>query len=557
MSNNVQTAADFSQVKQEAQAQINEITAKQPELDAAAAAAKAEYDKLKKAANSSNFAQDADGKIIDIGAFNEAREAASFYKRTILDPKVNAAANTFGQIVNLKETINYADSQIAIAQAGPPNNNSNTQPAGGSTNANSVGNNTTVPPAAPAVPVQADPELVTGTGVVTDPVLPQPQLAVTTLSPGIDNPAGSALQADSVVTLQKQAEQKAAEEDPEGAAVLASVDVAVQKQAELDPEGAVGVASIVELQKQIDPEGATGVASVADAQRSEIEFGATFAEQDALRGAINNAREQAITQDVINFNQIPDWRVRLSLAPSATYLYKASDPGILKPLQATRGVIFPYTPSIQMGYTAAYDAFDVTHSNYKIYQYKSSSVEQISITAEFTAQDATEAAYMLAVIHFFRSVTKMFYGKDQNPIAGTPPPLCYLYGLGDFQFNQHPLLINNFSYTLPTDVDYIRAGAPTLQAGQSSAGYNTPNNSLNPATARMQTNNLPAGAGQAAPNWTTQTNIEPTYVPTKLQLTITAFPIITRKDISNNFSVKDYATGALLRGRQNSNGGIW
>jgi hypothetical protein len=295
-----------------------------------------------------------------------------------------------------------------------------------------------------------------------------------------------------------------------------------------------------------------------EAQRnSEAASERTREGRRGLPGAVNNAREQAISQDVVNFNQIPDWRVRLSLAPGATYLYRSPEAGILKPLQATDGVIFPYTPSVQMGYSATYDAFDVTHSNYKIYQYKNSSVDQISITATFTAQDATEAAYMLAVIHFFRSVTKMFYGKDQNPIAGTPPPLCYIYGLGDFQFNQHPLLISNFTYSLPTDVDYIRAGAPTLQAGQSSAGYSTKNNSSNPSTARMQTNNLPFRASAAAPNWTTQTNIEPTYVPTKIDLTIQAYPIVTRKDISNNFSVKEYATGALLRGRQNSNGGIW
>jgi hypothetical protein len=323
---------------------------------------------------------------------------------------------------------------------------------------------------------------------------------------------------------------------------------------------------IINEQKQISEfESSLGAAGATQAEADAINqaladdaeaFGAARG-FTGLLAEVQNTREQAITQDTLNYNQLPDWRVRISLAQGADYLYKVQNPGILKPLQATNGVVFPYTPSIQMAYVSNYDAFDLLHSNYKIFQYKSSAIEQLTISADFTAQDATEASYVLAVIHFFRTVTKMFYGKDQNPKPGTPPPLCYISGMGDFQFNQHPLVISNFGYTLPNDVDYIRAGAPTLPAGQSSSGYSTPNNSTNTSTSRMQSNNVPAGGQNAAPNWTTQTNIEPTYIPTKMQVSITALPIVTRKDISDNFSVREYATGALMRGRQNSRGGIW
>ena len=318
-----------------------------------------------------------------------------------------------------------------------------------------------------------------------------------------------------------------------------------------------------EAQKQISDQEIAGLTTEAEAiqaainQEAEANAELTREGRRGLLGELQNTREQAITQDTLNYNQLPDWRVRISLAQGADYLYKTQQPGILKPLQATNGVVFPYTPTIQMAYVSNYDAFDLIHSNYKIFQYKSSAVEQLSISADFTAQDATEAAYVLAVIHFFRTVTKMFYGKDQNPKPGTPPPLCYISGMGDFQFNRHPLVISNFSYTLPNDVDYIRAGAPTLPAGQSSSGYSTPNNSTNTSSSRMQANNVPVDGKNPPANWTTQTNIEPTYVPTKIQLSITALPIVTRKDVSDNFSVKEYATGALMRGRQNSRGGIW
>ena len=62
------------------------------------------------------------------------------------------------------------------------------------------------------------------------------------------------------------------------------------------------------------------------------------------------------------FNAAADWRVRMSLAETANYLYKEPGaPGILLPLQATDGVIFPYTPTINVTYAATYDSVSPTH----------------------------------------------------------------------------------------------------------------------------------------------------------------------------------------------------
>jgi hypothetical protein len=227
-------------------------------------------------------------------------------------------------------------------------------------------------------------------------------------------------------------------------------------------------------------------------------------------------------------------------------------------------VIFPYTPDISVSYNANYDPTELTHSNYKFFSYRGSSVDQISIGCTFTAQDTFEAQYILAVIHFFRSVTKMFYGKDLTPSNGTPPPLCYLSGLGAFQFDAHPLVITNFTYKLPTDVDYIQAGSGYTPAGvnrQNSPSQGKPGESLmaQAGAARLASSGINPGALTAPPDW--QTTItgtkEATWVPTKINISITANPIITRNDISNKFSLKEYATGALLRGTKRAGGGIW
>ena len=257
-----------------------------------------------------------------------------------------------------------------------------------------------------------------------------------------------------------------------------------------------------------------------------------------------------------------DWRVRLSLAPAAKYLYKfdkIADSDILFPLVATDGVVFPYLPQINVSYKANYNAVDITHTNYKNYFYQNSSVDDITITADFTAQDTVEAKYMLAVIHFFRSVTKMFYGQDSDPRGGTPPPLCYLTGLGSYQFNNHPLVISGFTYNLPNDVDYVRTessmefsagGIPSALQKTKPKG-NIFSNFL--STQRLFGSNLNKGAKPAAPNFTSITSAGSgvTYVPTKISLTINAHPMVTRKDISENFSLKEYASGSIYKK------GIW
>ena len=95
--------------------------------------------------------------------------------------------------------------------------------------------------------------------------------------------------------------------------------------------------------------------------------------------------------DAITAAQASDWRVRLALAPDANYLYKDSQPGIMAPLAATDGVVFPYTPGINISYAANYDGAHPTHTNFKINQYKNSMISDISVSAEFTCQDTFEA----------------------------------------------------------------------------------------------------------------------------------------------------------------------
>ena len=313
---------------------------------------------------------------------------------------------------------------------------------------------------------------------------------------------------------------------------------------------------------RLDSSNYGGYNSGEDEEQELIENGpnAPYSEVNSrgLSGALNNTRNQAGLQYGENFGNYQDWRVRLKLAPDSDYLYNApiSDRGILAPLNKTDGVIFPYTPQISVNYSASYDLTPLTHSNYKVAQYQSSGVDSVNITCDFTAQDNDEANYLLAVIHFFKSVTKMFYGQDQNPKRGTPPPLCYLVGLGSFQFDMHPLVVTNFAYNLPNDVDYVRAtpnSTPTGAGVTANGGGSLGNPNL--GAMGIQPGGAAAGARFSTPPGGVVS--EPTYVPSKMQIQITCIPIISRNDISNVFSLKEYASGKLLQGSKRASGGIW
>jgi hypothetical protein len=93
------------------------------------------------------------------------------------------------------------------------------------------------------------------------------------------------------------------------------------------------------------------------------------------------------------------------------------------------------------------------HSNYTQYFYKNSQVGQISISGKFTVQNEKEGKVWLGIVHLLRSLTKMRWGNDAD--AGSPPPVCRLEAYGDFMLRNVPVVIANFKFDLPDNVDYM------------------------------------------------------------------------------------------------------
>jgi hypothetical protein len=311
-----------------------------------------------------------------------------------------------------------------------------------------------------------------------------------------------------------------------------------------------------------DPNGSGGFVDAfgnpVNADGTEIPPAARFtteAEDSAIQTQVGRAlaQRQKVLAEQKKIANNGDWRVRLQLAPGATYLYNVPNPGILLPLRQTDGVIFPYTPKIMMNYKADYEAQILTHSNYKGYFYKGSYADTVTLSASFTAQDSAEAEYLLAVIHFFRSVTKMFYGQDPN--RGAPPPLVYLTGLGEFQFAQHPCAVANFNYSLPGDVDYIRARSSNINGTNLLTRRNRqdlPTNPISGAVGRLQnlfnSQGINKGALFYPPPPPTLGLNQPTYVPTKIDIDLTLYPMQSRQQVSRVFDNRQYNNGDQLKG---------
>lgn len=200
---------------------------------------------------------------------------------------------------------------------------------------------------------------------------------------------------------------------------------------------------------------------------------------------------------------------------------------VLYPLAEEGGVIFPLTPSIIIQHAASYNAMALTHSNYPGYAYAHSEVPSFTITGEFPVQNFEDAQYWVAMLHFFRSVTKMFFGgNDSN--KGNPPPILQLNGYGNYVFNNVPVVVTNFNVDMRSDVDYICTTQNTRGARSDGVNLQALYNDLNPGIAsNPDTNN--------------------TWAPALSTVTLQLQPVYSRESVSK-FNMKDFVNGRLSGG---------
>lgn len=240
-----------------------------------------------------------------------------------------------------------------------------------------------------------------------------------------------------------------------------------------------------------------------------------------------------------------DWRVRLSLPTWPSFRTSPA----LAPLKDAGGFIFPYTPQITISQGAKYNALSPTHSNYNFQAYKNSDPGSIQISAPMYVEDAEQALYWIAGLHYLRSASKMFTGND--PKSGNPPPVVKLNAYGNYVFKNVPVVITQFQVTLDKDCDYIGCNVKGSAAG-AVAGIADSLGGLADTFGLEGISNVSDLVGQAAGLLGTfgiggSTSGGVTHVPTKSTFTVTVQPVYSRQSVKK-FSLDMFVQGGYMSG---------
>jgi hypothetical protein len=138
-------------------------------------------------------------------------------------------------------------------------------------------------------------------------------------------------------------------------------------------------------------------------------------------------------------------------------------------LRSTGGIMFPIQPDIVYSQSVNYSPYDLVHTNYTYNTYRNTPSPSIQITAQFVNSTQDEHVYTQGVIHFLRSVTKMYYGFGDldgqgGAVAGTPPPVLRFSSYGQTLFNNVPVVVSMVSIPFQSDTDLIEVNGVALPA---------------------------------------------------------------------------------------------
>ena len=219
-----------------------------------------------------------------------------------------------------------------------------------------------------------------------------------------------------------------------------------------------------------------------------------------------------------------DWRVRLQIPNGADTVYDSilANNELLAPLVPSRGIFWPLTPAVVIQHSANYNPLAQTHSNYPFQAYQNSQVDSMNIIGEFPVQNSDDAKHWVATVNFLRTITKMYFGKEQA-LKGNPPPIMHMSGYGDHMFSKVPVIVNTFNVELRPGIDYIS----TKQANQS----RTPD--------PRELGGYDEAGLQVADSGESQT-----WAPTLSNISVLVTPIYSRESIKK-FSLSEFARGQL------------
>jgi len=240
-------------------------------------------------------------------------------------------------------------------------------------------------------------------------------------------------------------------------------------------------------------------------------------------------------------------RVRLRPKPDAALQIYGGN-GLLQPLRATNGMVWPYQPQITYEQNVEYSSMDMVHVNQEIYAYNRTNALKLSVQGPFSVQNQQEGLYALGAIHFLRTVTKMYFGTGEN--LGTPPPVLLFDAYGQYMFNKLPVIVTNFAVELPTEVDYVPVDLSNVQTySNAQAQTNLPGYSKVQTTPQLQGYAQASNAGYIASKlFNTNLNSSGGYVWLPAVFTITVGITVQNTAAKlRSFDLNQFRTGYLMK----------
>ncbi|OUX04098.1 MAG: hypothetical protein CBE00_13365 [Planctomycetaceae bacterium TMED240] len=218
------------------------------------------------------------------------------------------------------------------------------------------------------------------------------------------------------------------------------------------------------------------------------------------------------------------------------------------------GIVFPYTPTINVNHSANYGTYDINQSVEQPHFYSMTPNVSLQLTAVFTANTLTEAEYMLACMHFLRTATKSDFGAYNNGLrrtdAGTPPPVLVFSGYGTEMFNNIPVIVRSVNFTLPEDVDYVSIQTQAAQVLEG-AFIDVTNLDANGNNIQTELQAQEMAGTEIEPSYEKQADVnipsESSTVPTSILFSIDLAPQHPPSQLRDEWNFKDYASGDLLR----------
>lgn len=235
-----------------------------------------------------------------------------------------------------------------------------------------------------------------------------------------------------------------------------------------------------------------------------------------------------------------DRRVRLRPKDAAqSYVYGDLDgrePSLLSFLRASNGMVWNYTPNISEQRTVNYEMDQPVHTNSGFNNYKNTSNTVITIQGTFMAGTATEAMYLLACIHFLRSVSLMDFGRQalysadrQISVPGAPPPVLLLSAYGRYIYNDIPVILKSYSFNYADDVSYVQ-----VPVDSSTDNFNISASSSRSFFSLLRKNGY-------------MNKEDEVWVPQKMQITIQLEQQPTPDFMTKEFNLNSFKRGDMLR----------